>query len=123
MIVRAPQEGTVVDEQTHAPLPGASVCVETWAVGPLPTIKPIALDDAILVTTDEAGRYAVAGKREWHFTLIFPDAGPAWFPRLIVSHPGYRDRVVDSRRRAPPRGSPRSFRPPRARGEPAATLS
>jgi hypothetical protein len=75
--------------------------VETWLIGGLPVrLHPVRLDDAITVASDAAGHYAVESMREWHFFVPVPDAGPAWFPRLIVSHPGYASRVIDSWQRA-----------------------
>jgi hypothetical protein len=101
LLVRGARSGTILDGQTGAPIAGATVCVETWRVGGLPSnIAPARLDDAIAVVSDSTGHYAVESMREWHLGLPFPDAGPAWFPRLIVSRSGYASRVIDSWQRA-----------------------
>jgi hypothetical protein len=57
------------------------------------------LADATVVLSDAQGRYAVESTRRWHFFLPFPEGGPAYFPRVTVSQPGYRNRVIDSWRR------------------------
>jgi hypothetical protein len=100
LVVRATERGHVADDRTQAPIAGASVCIESWRVGGLPgPIVPVELEDAFQTKTDGQGNYEIPSKREWHMTLIFPDAGPAYFPRYLVGAPGYETRVIDTWRK------------------------
>jgi hypothetical protein len=102
VLVRVPMTGTVVDDPTGTPIAGATVCVETWQVGDLPgPVRPIELADAILVTTDEQGRFAVEPMRRFHSRSRYWDAGPAWLPRLVVSARDHRIVVLEGWRRNP----------------------
>ncbi|HEX2189471.1 MAG TPA: TonB-dependent receptor, partial [Longimicrobiaceae bacterium] len=79
---RATVSGTVVDAYNQAPLPEASVVLETRGPGALPAPGRALVQATRTVRTDAGGRY--------HFSGV-----PAGEYRLRVERPGYRSATVE----------------------------